>query len=97
LEVAVQQKDVVSKIRELIGETMMVDDSTLSSISDDHPDFMTSIGGNSIDALELMIASEEKFGIEFEDSEMNAELVQTIGSFSKKIFEKLSGGSGQPA
>lgn len=81
--------DLDRYIRRLTVETLMLDDIDPDSINPQEQDFLIALGANSIDALELMISVEEHLGFEFEDDELNPELVVTLDHFVSVICQKL--------
>ena len=51
-------------LKELIVETLMLEDVTASEIEDDQPLFGAGLGLDSIDALELALALKNQYGVE---------------------------------
>ncbi len=51
------------EIKELIVEALMLDDVTPAEIDSEAPLFMEGLGLDSIDALELAIAIDKKYGV----------------------------------
>ena len=83
-------RDEVEKLVRLMSvEVLMLKDVDPESIDPTREDFLMDLGANSIDALELIVAVEEKLGVEFTDDQMNAELVRTLNHFVDSVCEKL--------
>jgi acyl carrier protein len=57
------------EIKELIVEALMLDDLTPEEIDSEEPLFVEGLGLDSIDALELAIAIEKRFGIAIKASD----------------------------
>ena len=65
--------EVSEKVKKIIAEHLGIDD--MSKITDDAK-FIDDLGADSLDTVELVMAFEEKFGIEIPDDA--AETIQTI-------------------
>lgn len=61
--------DLEREIKELIVEALMLEDVTPDEIGADEPLFIDGLGLDSIDALELAIALEKKYGVTIKASE----------------------------
>lgn len=58
-----------------------------SEIKDD--DKLSSIGVDSLSIVEIIVGLEEKFNIEFDDSELNSEQLSSIPEILKLVNESL--------
>ncbi len=56
--------DLKLEIKQLIIDSLMLEDITPSEIEDDAPLFVEGLGLDSIDALELGVALQKKYGIQ---------------------------------
>ena len=65
--------EVSEKVKKIIAEHLGIDD--MSKITDDAK-FIDDLGADSLDTVELVMAFEEKFGIEIPDDA--AETIQTV-------------------
>ena len=65
--------EVADKVKKIIAEHLGIDD--MSKITDDAK-FIDDLGADSLDTVELVMAFEEKFGIEIPDDA--AETIQTV-------------------
>jgi acyl carrier protein len=83
------REEVDQMIRRLTVETLMLEDVQPESIDPNQQDFLIVLGANSIDALELMLAVEERLGFEFDDDELNPGLVSTLDHFVTVVCKKL--------
>ncbi|MEZ4364235.1 MAG: acyl carrier protein [Kofleriaceae bacterium] len=77
-------------VRQIAVKVLMLDNVTPESIDPLHENFLIDLGANSIDALEVIVTVEEKLGVEFNDQELNADLVKTLERFVDSICDKLS-------
>jgi acyl carrier protein len=50
------------------------------------------LGLDSVAVLELVIAAESHFGVEFQDSDLSVDLFRSVGSFADAIDQKLGDG-----
>ena len=65
--------EVADKVKKIIAEHLGIDD--MSKITEDAK-FIDDLGADSLDTVELVMAFEEKFGIEIPDDA--AETIQTV-------------------
>ncbi len=66
------------KVRKLIAEQLAIEESKIKETSD----FITDLQADSLDIVQMLIAMETEFGIEFDDSEMqNVKTVADVVSF----------------
>ncbi len=72
------------KIKSIITEQLGVDEAEVTPDSD----FVTDLGADSLDTVELVMALEEEFGIEISDED--AEKIKTVGDVVKYIDERAS-------
>jgi acyl carrier protein len=93
--------DVDQAIRSLIVRTLMLEESAATDLPLHEEDFLSALGANSIDILELMIAVEEHFGFEFADEQLRPELVHTLDRFVSETYRLVEaaaeGRPGSPA
>ncbi|MDI6734992.1 MAG: phosphopantetheine-binding protein [bacterium] len=54
----------------------------------DREDMLEKLGVNSVDVLELLIHIEKEFNMEINDDDLNAELVNSIGSLANYIVKQ---------
>ncbi|OEU39246.1 hypothetical protein AJ89_09935 [Lactococcus cremoris subsp. cremoris IBB477] len=70
-------KEIIAKVSPL----------SASEIKDD--DKLSSIGVDSLSIVEIIVGLEEKFNIEFDDSELNSEQLSSIPEILKLVNESL--------
>ena len=67
------------EIKELIIKALVLEDITVADIETEAPLFVEGLGLDSIDALELALALEERYGVTIEeDPEKNQELFASV-------------------
>ena len=77
-------KYISNKVRKIIADHLGVDESKIK----DNANFIDDLGADSLDTVELVMAFEEEFGAEIEDSE--AEKILTVGDVIRFIENKLA-------
>jgi len=75
-----------AEIKKLIIETLMLEDVTPGEIVSGDPLFGEGLGLDSIDALELALALESRYGVTVqEDAEQNQQIFQSVTSLAKFV------------
>jgi len=75
-------------LKRLIVDALMLEDVEPGEIEDDAPLFGTGLGLDSIDALELVIAIDRKFGVKIgAEDERNKEIFRSVKSLARHIAE----------
>ena len=73
-------------VKRLIVEALMLEDVVPDEIVDDAPLFGEGLGLDSIDALELAIAIDKRFGVKIEaEDERNKEIFRSVSSLTTHI------------
>jgi acyl carrier protein len=73
-------------VKRLIVEALMLEDVEPAEIVDDAPLFGEGLGLDSIDALELAIAIDKRFGVKIEaEDERNREIFRSVSSLAAHI------------
>jgi acyl carrier protein len=79
-------EDVKQDVKRLIVEALMLEDVVPEQIVDDAPLFGEGLGLDSIDALELAIAIDKRFGVKIEaEDERNREIFRSVVSLTEHI------------
>jgi acyl carrier protein len=78
------------ELKRLIVETLRLEDVAPESIRDDEPLFVEGLGLDSIDALELVVAIEKKYGVLIEDEEVGVEAFASIDALADFVIAKKS-------
>jgi acyl carrier protein len=74
---------VEQKLKEIIGEMLNIDPTTILS----NADLVADLGADSLDQVEIVMAIEEKFGIAIEESEYdnNTTVEQIVKLIENKV------------
>jgi len=74
------QTDAERELAELLVESLNLEDVAPEAIDPDAPLFNTGLGLDSIDALELVVSLERKFGVSVANSETAKRALATVNS-----------------
>ena len=76
------------ELKELIVETLVLEDVTASDIETDAPLFGEGLGLDSIDALEIAMVLEERYGVILDDDpEKNQMIFESVRSLAAFVIE----------
>jgi len=89
LEWAVNKDEMRGQLKTLIIESLNLQGMTPDMIADEAPLFGEGMGLDSVDALELAVAIEKKFGIRVEDEAAVREAFASIASLSAFVEQRL--------
>ncbi|MBX3251081.1 MAG: acyl carrier protein [Myxococcales bacterium] len=74
------------EIKQLIVDALMLDDVSAADISSDAPLFVEGLGLDSIDALELAIAIDKKYGVKIKAEDENTrEVFRNVRSLAAHV------------
>jgi acyl carrier protein len=76
--------DIKEKVKKIVADHLGIEEEKVT----EEASFIDDLGADSLDTVELVMAFEEKFGIEIPDDA--AETIQTFGDAVKFINEKIS-------
>jgi acyl carrier protein len=80
------------ELKELIVDSLMLEDVKPTEIESSAPLFVEGLGLDSIDALELAMAIEKKFGVKFQpDDDRNREIFSSVRSLAQYIAQAKPG------
>jgi acyl carrier protein len=80
---------VEAEIKELIIDTLALEDITAADIETGAPLFIEGLGLDSIDALELAMALEERYGVHVEDDpDENARIFASVASLAEFVASR---------
>jgi acyl carrier protein len=82
---------VAEEVKEIVVEQLGVDPAQVT----DEASFVDDLGADSLDTVELVMALEEKFGLEIPDEE--AEKITTVGQAIQYIQGKTAGKESEEA
>ena len=79
---------LTNELKNLIVDALMLEDVDASEIEDEAPLFGSGLGLDSIDALELAIAIDKKFGVKIEaEDERNKQIFRSVSSLAAHVAE----------
>ena len=80
-----------SELKRLIVEALVLEDIAPEEIESEAPLFVEGLGLDSIDALELAMALEERFGVKIEDDpDENRRIFASVRSLAEFVNSQLS-------
>ena len=78
-----------AELKELIVDTLALEEVTASEIETNAPLFVEGLGLDSIDALELAMVLEERYGLTLDDDpEINLKIFDSVRSLAEFVAEK---------
>ena len=89
-----EQEGLVGNLKELIIRTLRLEDVGPEDIVASEPLFGEGLGLDSIDALELVVATEREYQVEIPDAEVGRRAFASINALAAFVLEK---GAGQQA
>ena len=79
------------QLKELIVECLMLDDVLPAQIESSAPLFVEGLGLDSIDALELAMAIERRFGVKFSaDDDRNREIFGSVKNLAAYVAQETA-------
>jgi acyl carrier protein len=85
----VDEKTLRSEIKSLIVGTLNLEGVDPSSIKDDGPLFGAGLGLDSVDALELMVAIEKKYGLKLEAHQTDRSAFASVNALAGMVLGEL--------
>jgi acyl carrier protein len=76
---------LVLELKKLIVDKLRLEDVTPESIADEAPLFGAGLGLDSVDALELAMHVEQKYGIRLSDEALAKEAFASVGALARHI------------
>ncbi len=84
--------DLELEIKQLIIDALMLEDIAAGDIDSDAPLFIEGLGLDSIDALELAMALQERFGVQIQDDpDENREIFASVKSLAAFVTAQRAG------
>ena len=80
--------DLVLELKKLIIATLKLEEVNPEDIEDDGQLFGNGLGLDSIDALELVVALEKKYGVEIPDSEVGERVFLSVNTLAQFVKEQ---------
>ncbi len=80
------RNELEQELKELIVDALMLEDVEASEIDSDEPLFVEGLGLDSIDALELAMAIDKKYGVRIKaDDEQNRRIFTNVKSLADYV------------
>jgi acyl carrier protein len=84
----VEPESIHAELKKLVVEALALEDTTPDEIETDAPLFGEGLGLDSIDALEIAMVLEERYGVTLEDDpEANQRVFESIRSLAAFVVE----------
>lgn len=83
--------DLKAELKQLMIETLKLDDVTPEEIEDDQPLFGAGLELDSIDALELTVALEKRYGLAIPDEEVGKRAFASVEALAVFVAENKKG------
>jgi len=81
-------EDLYVELKKLIVEAVALEDVTAAEIETDAPLFVDGLGLDSIDALEIAMVLEERYGVTLDDDpDRNREIFESVKSLATFVAE----------
>ncbi|MBP1722976.1 MAG: acpP [Deltaproteobacteria bacterium] len=77
--------DLVLELKNMIINTLKLEDVAPGDIEDDAPLFGEGLGLDSIDALELVVALEKTYGVFIPDSEVGKKVFRSVNALAEFV------------
>lgn len=82
------KNELENELKELIVDALMLEDVDAGDIDSDEPLFVDGLGLDSIDALELAMAIDKKYGVRIKaDDEQNRRIFSNVKSLADYVLQ----------
>lgn len=78
-------EELIEKLKQEIIESLNLEDMTVEQIDADLPLFVEGLGLDSIDALELIVLLEKKYGLKIDTAEQGKQVLYSVRSMAEFI------------
>jgi acyl carrier protein len=87
-----EHESLYAELKKLIVETLALEDTTPDEIDTDAPLFGDGLGLDSIDALEIAMVLEERYGVTLDDDpETNQQVFESVRTLTAFVVESRVG------
>ncbi len=80
----------VRDTKELIVEALHLEGMSADSFADDDPLFGDGLGLDSVDALELVVALEKRFGLKIQSQDVAPEAFASAASLHRYVIDRMA-------
>ena len=91
------QTTIRGNLKRLIVESLNLEGLTPDNIADDTPLFGQGLGLDSVDALELVVALEQEYGISIESHQVDKTVFTSVASLGEFVLRTLAGPNRRPS
>ncbi len=91
-EIVNNSEELCKYLKEMIIDTLRLEEITAEEIKDDAPLFKEGLGLDSIDALELVVAIENIFNVIIEDEDVGKRAFASVNALARFIQEEYNQG-----
>ena len=82
------EAELLSEIRTMLVETVMLSVAA-AEIADDRPLFgPEGLGLDSVDALQLVVALDKKYGVKITDQQVAQQVLRSVATMAKAVMDK---------
>lgn len=79
--------ELKAELKALIIETLKLDDVNPDELADDEPLFGEGLGLDSIDALELTVALEKRYGVSIPDAKVGQKVFYSLQTLAEHVAQ----------
>lgn len=83
-----KKETLMSGLKEMIIESLELEEMNPEDISSTEPLFVEGLGLDSVDALQLVVEIEKRYGVTIEDEEVGKEAFASLDALSDFILSK---------
>jgi acyl carrier protein len=83
------QQEIRSNLKRLVVQALNLDGLTPERIADDEPLFGGSLGLDSVDALELVVALEKEYGISIPSQDVDKKVFTSVATLAEFVERRL--------
>ncbi|MCL2072520.1 MAG: phosphopantetheine-binding protein [Marinilabiliaceae bacterium] len=80
------EEELIEQLKSQIIESLSLEDVSPSDFDADTPLFVEGLGLDSIDAIELILLLEKKYGIKIEDPKQRREVLKSVRTMANLIL-----------
>jgi acyl carrier protein len=90
-------RPTIDDLKQMIVQSLQLEGVTPDMIGDEDPLFGSGLGLDSVDALELVVAMEQRFKIRIKGEDVGREVFASAASLHRFLHERLERAGGAPA
>ena len=82
------EEALIEQLKKQIIESLSLEDLTPEDFDADTPLFVDGLGLDSIDAIDLIVLLDKKYGIKIEDPQQRKEVLKSVRTMAQLILKK---------